>query len=264
MHLSDLHFGKVQPGLPEALLREAREGRPDVVVVSGDLTQRARPEEFREARRFLDQFSVPLIAVPGNHDVPLYNLYGRFVKRLERFRMYISDDLDPSYSDSEIAIFGVNTARSLTWKNGRINPAQIQQIRSRLCGLPREVIRVVVTHHPFDLPAGFGAGDLLGSARHAFEQFASCGADLLLCGHLHVANAMTTLERYGSHWRALVVSAGTAISTRGRGAPNSFNMIRLDRGTAVVSQRTWDETTRGYPERSSPPRCTRSAWSEPA
>jgi predicted phosphodiesterase len=222
LHLSDLHFGRVPPGMPETLVEVARRIAPDVVVVSGDLTQRARIEEFEQARDFLAHLPAPQVVIPGNHDVPLFNPYGRFVERLARFRRYITPDLAPSWIDSEIAVFGVNTARSLTWKGGRINARQIEDLRGRLCGLPLSTVRVIATHHPF------------GVARLAFERWAGCGADLLLCGHLHVA----ATEVIG---RTIVVNAGTAISTRGRGQANSFNVILIAPGGPItVTQWEWE------------------------
>jgi 3',5'-cyclic AMP phosphodiesterase CpdA len=248
LHLSDLHFGRIQAGLPEALLEAARRIAPDLVVVSGDLTQRARIVEFQQARAFLDQLPFPRIVVPGNHDVPLHNLYGRFVHRLSRFQSYITEDLEPVYQDGEVAVFGVNTARSLTWKGGRINSRQIESLRTRLCATRPELARIVVTHHPFEIPQGFHQSDVVGSARAALERWTDCGADLLLCGHLHVGDSTTTLNRY-SHvgWHAIVVTAGTAISTRSRGVPNSFNALSVeDRRSVVVAKWSWDVTTHAF------------------
>ncbi len=252
LHLSDLHFGRIAPALPEALLKAAQQIAPDLVVVSGDLTQRAKIVEFQQAHAFLEQLPYPRLVVPGNHDVPLHNLYARFVHRLSRFQTYISADLEPVYEDPEMAVFGVNTARSSTWKGGRINSRQIEGLRTRLCATSPGVARIVVTHHPFEVPPGFHHRELVGSARAALERWTDCGADLLLCGHLHVGESTTTLQRY-SHvgWQAIVVAAGTATSTRGRGAANSFNVIRVeDRQIVDVSKWTWDETAGGFQESS--------------
>lgn len=221
LHISDLHFGRVPPRMPEALLAAAHRVKPDVVVVSGDLTQRARVAEFEQARAFLDRLDYPLIVIPGNHDVPLYNLYHRFVRRLARYRRLITDDLAPSFVDDEVAVLGVNTARSLTWKGGRINSRQITEVRDVLCDLPQEVTRVVATHHPHDV------------ARLALRSWSACGADVLLCGHLHIATA----ESIGG---TLVVNAGTAISTRMRGELNSFNVVKTTQRERVsVEQWIW-------------------------
>jgi predicted phosphodiesterase len=208
--------------MAETLVEVARRIAPDVIVVSGDLTQRARIEEFEQARDFLAQLPGPRIVIPGNHDVPLFNPYGRFVERLARYRRYITSDLSPAWMDDEVAVFGVNTARSLTWKGGRINSRQIEDLRGRLCDLPLHVTRIIATHHPF------------GVARVAFERWAGCGADLLLCGHLHVAATQVVS-------RTIVVNAGTAISTRGRGQANSFNVVLIaPRGGVTVTQWEWN------------------------
>ncbi len=249
LHLSDLHFGRIAPGLPEALLQAAAQIAPDLVVVSGDLTQRAKTVEFQQARSFLDQLPYPRIVVPGNHDVPLHNLYARFVQRLSRYQRHITEDLAPVYEDGEIAVFGVNTARSSTWKGGRINGAQIESLRTRLSAAGPDVARIVVTHHPFEIPQGFHAREVVGSARAALERWtADSGADLLLCGHLHVGDSTTTLPRYNHlGWHAIVVSAGTATSTRGRGSPNSFNAITVeDRRRVQVTKWSWEDKAQGF------------------
>src|SRR5438270_804255 len=121
VHLSDLHFGRIDPAVVDALAVAVSTLRPHLVAISGDLTQRAREREYRAAREFLDRLPRPQIVVPGNHDVPLHNVVQRFFGPLTLYRRYISNDLEPFFIDDEIAVAGVNTARSLTWKGGRIN-----------------------------------------------------------------------------------------------------------------------------------------------
>jgi 3',5'-cyclic AMP phosphodiesterase CpdA len=240
VHLSDLHFGRVDPVLLEPLRERVRALRPHVVVVSGDLTQRAKPAEFREARAFLDTLPAPRLVVPGNHDVPLYNLFQRFLQPLEKYRRYISDELEPAYIDAEIAVVGVNTTRSAVFKGGRINEDQIERVREVLCRLPRTVTKIVFTHHPFDLPPGHASRELVGRARQAMEMFARCGADILLSGHLHESHAADTRLRYRiDDFVALVVQAGTATSTRGRGEANSFNVLQIDHPRVRVERFAW-------------------------
>jgi 3',5'-cyclic AMP phosphodiesterase CpdA len=211
-----------------------------VVVVSGDLTQRAKPVEFREARAFLDTLPAPRLVVPGNHDVPLYNVFQRFLQPLDKYRRYISEDLEPAYLDGEIAVVGVNTTRSDVFKGGRINDQQIERVREVLCRLPRTVTKIVFTHHPFDLPPGHASRELVGRARKAMEMFARCGADILLSGHLHESHAADTRLRYKiDDFVALVVQAGTATSTRGRGEVNSFNVLRIDHPRVRVERFAW-------------------------
>src|SRR5258708_15640865 len=152
VHLSDIHFGTVDPTILAPLIAAVRAIAPHVVVVSGDLTQRARPAEFVEARAFLDRLPQPQIVVPGNHDVPLYNLYGRFVERLESYQRYITPDLEPEYVDDEVAVLGTNTARSLTWKGGRVNARQTARTNDWPHGLASGVTRTLVPHNPSSLP----------------------------------------------------------------------------------------------------------------
>ncbi len=230
VHLSDVHFGTADPRMVSQVIEAVNEIAPDVVVVSGDLTQRARSREFTEARAFLDRLPQPQIVVPGNHDVPLYNLYHRFFRRLDKFQKYITEDLTPTFVDDELAIVGINTARSLTVKGGRINDEQIAYVRSQMCDLGDHVLKIVVTHHPFDLPEGFQDTDLVARADKAMPLIAECGGDVFLAGHLHVSNIETTAKRYRlENGRvALVIQAGTATSARVRGEAHSFNLIAFE------------------------------------
>jgi 3',5'-cyclic AMP phosphodiesterase CpdA len=240
VHLSDLHFGRVDEALLDPLVATVTSVRPDVVAISGDLTQRARTRQFEQARAFLDRLPLPQIVVPGNHDVPLYDVVRRFAAPLRRYRRFISDDLAPIFLDDQIAVIGLNTARSLTFKGGRINIAQAGLVARRFAELDDSILRVVVTHHPFNLPGHGTEEDLVGRAGMAMQVFADCGVDLLLSGHLHLAHSGDTAARYEiPGFAALVVQAGTATSTRGRGEPNAFNVIRAGTARIEVDVHTW-------------------------
>lgn len=239
VHLSDLHFGRIDPAILEPVIGFVWELRPDVVAISGDLTQRARTAEYVAARDFLRALPSPQIVVPGNHDVPLHNLFSRFVRSLDRYRRYITDDLAPFYCDQEIAIAGVNTARALTWKSGRINCAQLAALQRRFSTVSADHTKIVVTHHPFDLPAG-AVGHVVGRSRLAMRTLAACGVDLLLAGHFHIADIGYTAKRYSMPgYSALIVSSGTSTSTRGRGEPNSLNVIRVERLNIKIERHVW-------------------------
>jgi len=240
VQLSDLHFGRTDATLLQPLVDAVAAIAPDVVVVSGDLTQRAREEEFREARAFLDRLPRPCIVVPGNHDVPLYRVWERFLSPLGKYRRLITHDLSPSFVDAEIAVLGINTARALTFKNGRINDEQMETIGARFAALPEAVTKIVVTHHPFDLPDTPGAEDIVGRATAAMQVFSRCGVDLLLAGHFHTTQSGETSARHPlPGYSALVVQAGTATSTRGRGESNSFNVIAVDKSEVKVVPWVW-------------------------
>ena len=247
VHLSDLHFGRIDPKLPGPL-RAAVEGlAPDVVCISGDLTQRARRAQFAEAAAFLATLPGPRIVVPGNHDVPLYDVARRFLAPLDRFREFIEAEAFPSFVDEEIAVVGVNTARSLTFKNGRINREQVAEVERRFQGLPDAVTRIVVTHHPFDLAEGEHESGLVGRAAMAMQAFAAAGVDFFLSGHMHVSHSMTTAKRYDiAGFAALMIQAGTTTSTRGRGEANAFNVLRIGADTLELQAWRWEPTQQAF------------------
>ena len=244
VHLSDLHFGRVDVAIPPALLRAVAALAPDLVVVSGDLTQRARIKEFKAAADFLGTLSAPLLVVPGNHDVPLYNLVRRWLSPLDRFRRYITSDLTPFYEDSEIAVLGVNTARALTFKDGRINRGQIDAAVQRFAHCGKDVTRIVVTHHAFDAPdpvPGVSARHkVVGRATMAMAGLMRAGVDMILSGHLHSSGVGETTKRYPVPGRAiLLIRAGTASSTRRRGEVNAFNVVRIAGLEVTVACMVW-------------------------
>ena len=239
-HLSDLHFGRIQPATVNALIAAITEAKPDIVIVSGDLTQRAKEREFQEARHFLEALPSPQIVVPGNHDVPLYNVLARAVRPLRKYQRYITKDLEPFYCDDEIAIVGVNTARALTFKNGRINRQQVARSCARLEACGENRTRIIVSHHPFDLPETHELRGLVGRAHMAMSGFARCRVDLILSGHLLSTHTSESAPRYRIPGHsALIIQAGTATSTRTRGELNSFNIIQLSGSSASIQCLTW-------------------------
>lgn len=247
VHLSDLHFGRVDDRIVTPLVQRVRAVNPDLVAISGDFTQRARRGQFIQARAFLDALPFPKFVVPGNHDVPLFNVATRLLNPFGAYRRYISEDLEPAFVDAEIAIVGLNSARALvTEGRGRLNDTQVKRAADRLRALPTDLIKIIVTHHPFDLPEGFHEQNLVGRAAMAMAQLADAGADLFLAGHLHVSHIGHTAERYKIKGHsALVVQAGT-ISTRGRGEQNTFNVLKLVRREVSVERYTWSIETETF------------------
>lgn len=264
VHLSDLHFGRTDPDVIAPLIEQVHALAPDLVVVSGDLTQRARSNEFIEARQFLDALPHPQLVVPGNHDVPLFNVFARLLRPLTKYRRYIGEEMQPVYMDDEIVAVGINTARSLTIKDGRVNDRQIELARRTLAAVGDQMVKIIVTHHPFDLPAGPQHHDLVGKAIPAMRAFALCGADVLLAGHVHTSSAISSAGRYDiPGYAALVVQAGTATSTRGRGESNSFNVLRVQAHDIVVQRMSWvPEQGSFVPAAAQAFRQTGNAWQE--
>jgi 3',5'-cyclic AMP phosphodiesterase CpdA len=238
-HISDLHFGRTDAAVVSGLKQAVAAAEPDLVVVSGDLTQRARSREFEEARAFLAALPQPKVVVPGNHDVPLYNPLTRWLRPLARYRRYIGDETQAFYADSEIAVLGINTARTLALKNGRINSTQVV----RACGIFRplgeNVVRMVVTHHPFSLPEVKTPHRVMGRAKMALAAFAACKVDVVLSGHLHASHTgLADSVSAGSH-AALLVQAGTATSSRTRQEPNAFNLLRIENPYVTIEHHNW-------------------------
>jgi 3',5'-cyclic AMP phosphodiesterase CpdA len=242
-HLSDIHFGRVDSRIIEPLVQTIEVLSPDLVGVSGDLTQRARRSQFREARQFLDKLRFPVLVVPGNHDVPLFNLAARFIDPYGGYRRYIQENLEPVYESDELIAVGLNSARPFPFHGGgRLNQRQVARAAAKLKSAPPGAVKIVVTHHPFDLPETHGDEHLIGRSDMAMRQLADAGADVFLAGHLHVSHVGHTAARYriAGH-SALVVQAGT-ISTRGRGELNTINVLRLTRAEILVERHTWDES----------------------
>jgi 3',5'-cyclic AMP phosphodiesterase CpdA len=240
-HISDLHFGAHDPRLAEGLLGDLNELNPTLVAVSGDLTQRARTGQFKAARAFMDRVTCPVLVVPGNHDIPLFDLVSRFWRPLHGYRRHITDDLTPSFIDAELAVLGLNTARSNTWKDGRISVAQMEVIRTRLCRIPPSVVKVLVTHHPFVPPPDRRSSAVVGRGVAALQAAEACGTDLVLAGHLHRGYSADVRQHHVTIRRSiLVVQAGTAVSQRRRGEPNTYNVLTIALPELSVAVRAWD------------------------
>ena len=239
-HLSDLHFGAERHEIVEGLLADLVSMRPSLVAVSGDLTQRARRREFVAARRFLDRIPFPTLVVPGNHDIPLFDLISRFARPLARYRRYIQQEVDPFFSTAAVAVLGLNTARSNTWKNGRVSRAQIESLRRRFGPLPADVLKVLVTHHPFLPPPEDPSPPLVGRAGEALRAAEDSGVDLVLAGHLHRGYTGDIRTHHLHIQRAiLAVQAGTATSDRVRSDGNSYNLIQFAPARLSFSLRIW-------------------------
>ena len=244
LHLSDLHFGAHDPAIVEALERHIDAAKADLIVISGDFTQRAKTAEFEEACAFLTRVRESghqVLAIPGNHDIPLYDVLRRFLSPLTRYRKYIDETLCPFHELDGVSVLGINTARSATFKGGSISHEQRDLIRETFGKTDAAKVRVLVTHHPlFALPTGDG-GELGAPVDHqeeALSEVAELGIDLLLAGHNHLASSSANALVHGSG-RALVVQAGTATSTRVRGQGQSFNRIEIDEKGCTVTIQRW-------------------------
>jgi len=250
VHLSDLHFGRTDPRVVAALEETVMRLAPSVVVVSGDLTQRAKTAQFAEAQRFLASLPCPQVIVPGNHDVPLYNLVARLARPLARYRRLITPNLQPHVVREDLAVFGLNTTRSWTVKGGLARASDVQRVSNALRGLGGSIVKMVVAHHPFgatseDAPPGLDPEH--GPQDAALTALTEAGADVFLTGHLHVSYAGQRAARFQAGGRtAIVLGAGTATSTRVRGEPNAFNVLRVTEARIAIERFDWSASAAAF------------------
>jgi 3',5'-cyclic AMP phosphodiesterase CpdA len=242
-HLSDLHFGAEDPAVVATLAADVAAARPDLVAVSGDLTQGARHAEFAAAAAFLRSLPAPVLAVPGNHDVTPYRILERFADPWRRWRRHVSRETEPVWTNAGVAVLGLNTARRggfyLNWARGRVGRARLARLEQRLAALPQEHFRIVVAHHPFAAPALRPMARLVGGAGPALAAFARHGVRMVLSGHLHLPDIAPARE-LAPGARLIFVQAATATSHRLRGAPNAWHRITIRGDEAEVASRIWD------------------------
>ncbi|WP_439589170.1 metallophosphoesterase family protein [Hydrogenophaga sp.] len=238
LQISDPHFGTEVPEVVEALARLASALGPDLVVLSGDITQRARARQFEAARAFTDRIGAPLLAVPGNHDIPLMNLWARLTRPYSHHCASFGESLEPSFENRELLVLGVNTTRSRRHKNGEVDAAQVRRVSDRLSRAGTHQLRVVVVHQPIEVKRPQDEPDRLIGHAAAQHAWAVAGADIVMGGHIHLPYVMPLPGLARPMW---AVQAGTAVSSRvRRGVPNSVNVLRWSAGdgTCVVEQ--WD------------------------
>ena len=240
LQISDTHFGTEQPVVAEALVALAQQQRPDLLVLSGDITQRARPAQFRAARAFMDRLGAPMLAVPGNHDLPLLDVWTRLRRPYAAHAAAFGADLQPVHTSPDLMVIGVNTTRPWRHKHGEVSAPQVERAARLLEDATVAQLRVVVGHQPIAVTRPQDAPNLLRGHTTALQRWAVAGADIVMGGHIHLPYVMALPNLARPMW---VVQAGTAVSSRvRRGVPNSVNLLRwggaLDAGCCRVEQ--WD------------------------
>lgn len=254
LHISDIHFGPHHaPEVAKDVLALLERRRPDMVVISGDLTQRAKPEQFRQAREFVDQIDVPTLVVPGNHDVPMYRVWERVLSPYGAYRKHFAQDLEPVHEDDDLLVVGINTAFNWTIKDGRMLRSRLREVESLLAAAGDKT-KIIVAHHELIPAPRFDTQRVLAGARNAVEVFARQGVDMVLSGHLHQAYVMPSEAFYPSaDLPFLVVHSGTTTSHRGRGCERrrySCNWINIDDDELTISHLRWNEDSRHFDVRS--------------
>ena len=254
LQISDPHFGTEQPLVVEALLRLANTVQPDLVVMSGDITQRARRVQFSAAQAFVGTFgATPFVVVPGNHDIPLYNLFARVAHPYANYRRVFGDDLEPVFESAELLVIGVNTTRAYRRKDGEVSVQQVERVALRLDHATARQLRVVVTHQPVVAARANDIRNLLHGREHAIERWSQAGVDLILGGHIHLPYVTPLHVAYkGLPLQMWAVQAGTSLSSRVRGTvPNSVNVIDYDASNtdarrAIVARWDFDQASASF------------------
>jgi 3',5'-cyclic AMP phosphodiesterase CpdA len=253
LHLSDLHFGS--PFLPDradAVLELAEETGPDLVVVSGDLTQRAKEKQFAAAARYLDRLDAPMVVTPGNHDVPLYRIHERFFTPYRYYRRYVSEELDTVTRVEGMTVVALNSTRRFTFNNGRLERHQLEFAAEAFADTREDELRVVVTHHHLAPPPDFARDRVMPRARRALATFRELGVHLVLAGHMHRAYIGDSLDFFPGEEREegiVIVQCGTTTSARGRGRErfnNSLNYISARRDRLFITHYLWRDALHGF------------------
>jgi 3',5'-cyclic AMP phosphodiesterase CpdA len=231
LHASDLQCGRPYvPRAAEAFVRLAHRLQPDVVVIAGDLTQRAKAREFRAAVELMGRLpKVPTIVTPGNHDVPLYRAWERALAPYRNWRRFVAPDLDTVTRLDEATFVALNSSaprRAIV--GGRIDASQLDFARQAFAATAPQTTKVLVIHHHFvPTPDGTGGRPLPG-ARELVRAFASMRVDFVLGGHVHRTHVRTSSDvAPGSSEEIPLIACGTATSRRGRGPERGLNSLNV-------------------------------------
>jgi 3',5'-cyclic AMP phosphodiesterase CpdA len=244
VHLSDLHFGRDRPEVVGPLTQSVNALMPDLVIVSGDFTQRATDEQFAAAATFIKTLKAPTLCVPGNHDVPLHNLFMRIFMPFHRYRRWINADLNPIFQDEQILVIGVNTVNPFAWQRGWFRSRAIERVCAAFGNSTDPRKRIVVAHHPLEhLPAE--AKSLMHGATTALRRLSESGFDAVLSGHLHSWHA-GPFAHVDGRYSALQVYAGTSLSNRLRGEVNDFNVLEICTDSLKVSRHAFSDRSASF------------------
>lgn len=244
-HLSDPHFGRIASvGEQEALIESIRTHKCDAVLVTGDLTQRARVSEFKAARKFLCALPAPRLVIPGNHDVhawwhrPDLRIFNPF----RRYKSWISPDLEPKITTANLAVLGLNTAHGLTFQSGRCTNSQVEKVRDFFSSQSSDKFKILAVHHPLTALKKSDMTSVARNGKRVLEAAAESGVDVVCAGHWHLSYT----EMYKvAETRLLLSIAGTAISDRWRSPQigiNSWSLIEKERELRVYVY-TYDIST---------------------
>lgn len=244
--LSDLHFGRAQPDLVPPLLAALEAAEPDRIVIAGDFVQRARAAQFRMARGFVDRLPAPWIAVPGNHDIPLFNLPARLLHPRRAYQRWIAEDTEPMLDTDAALVIGLDTTHRWSRQRGKVREAQIDRVARLIRDNRGTRVPVIAAHHPFHQGEAVEKQLMLGAGR-ALEAWAEAGPHVILTGHLHQWLVEPFVSKKNKS-ATLQVHCGTGLSTRLRGEPNEFALLDIGGGDVVIRRSVARTTAAGFIE----------------
>jgi len=242
LHLSDPHFGAADPSIAEIFLKQAAELAPDLTILSGDLSMRARREELIDAKQFVESLPTPYLLIPGNHDVPgLNHPLDRFFSPFRRYQSYFGKDLEPELKSPGIHIVSLNSTRAFgfhaDWSEGILSSAQLTRMKNRFVNAERD-FRILVLHHPLLAPPGHRRS-LVKPLPELLLAIAECEIDLVLCGHFH--RSLLAIAGALNSWTCVVSQAATVCSTRLQGEPQGFHEIQILDDRIEIIRYTFDQ-----------------------
>ena len=243
IHISDLHFGTHIPDIYHSLLDIIQSKEPDLVLISGDFTQRASKEEFEVSQSFMGALKSPVFCIPGNHDIPPYPLYERFFHPYRRYKRYIAHDLCPEWDNEDIALIGLNSARRMlphwNWANGMVSSAQREKANRFFEAQSQEKWRVCTFHHPVHKIDDMPLNVTVFGHRKTKEMLHKNKVDLVLTGHVHHASINILGDQ---EHKTVYLSASTAVSSRLRAQENGFNEITFSGEKMKINIYIWEKT----------------------
>lgn len=230
--ITDIHFGRLTAGAVDALLNDLNIQNPDLILIGGDMTQRAFVSQFRECQKFLAKLKSEWLCIIGNHDVPAWNLFERFTNPYGAYQKFITRELNPTWVNDTIAVQGLNSARRMmrdwAWEQGAISAKQIAMTHDFFAQHPDKT-KIVMVHHPLTHPPSAPTRLLVQNYQNALDGFAAAGADMILTGHLHLASTVNAQTMMPNLQKPLwLVQGGTATCDRLRGEGNSYWMIDVN------------------------------------
>jgi 3',5'-cyclic AMP phosphodiesterase CpdA len=241
VQLSDLHYGKpFQYSLEPILLSEIKALAPDMVILSGDLTQRALKRQYQQAQAFLERLPRPYLVIPGNHDVPIYNVFARLFRPLANYKAHIRSKVDMVVRTEGLVALGLNSAYGWTNDGGRLTKEQLTMAQETFAQEPGPEMKILVTHHHFVCPPGVHQSPLPEALLSRFREW---GVELVLTGHTHLTHVVQRPDGL------VLLQSGTATATRWKKLKkrvNSFNVLSISAQEINIQIREYSTAHREY------------------